>query len=517
MIESLVQLGWIQMWQTSLLFVIVLLVSLSFRKKRPHLVLLLWVVLLIKCVVPPLVTSPLGLFAAATPASQSEPISNSQLPKTPDSEPQTKATSSPESVEKSVSSPAQVFRPVSKANLLFAIWAAGFCLFVVITLGYTFSIRVRISRQSTPVDDEVNHLFQSMAREVGMAPQRIRLCATQSGLGPLVFGFLRPTIVLPEDLLKGSPAGSLKTVLAHELCHVRRRDHLLSILQLSAQAIFWFNPLVWFANRQVNRLCEVCCDDDTVGLFRFKSTTYARGLLEILDNQRAFQPVWMAPGIRPVEITKQRIKSILAHRGGHPFRKGHVAATLALLVVTIPAAGNSDWAVRLDSFLPDNLGAKTSRPTEDFISMLKEKHADVVGEPRTQMDIFLGDWDVTNSEGKLTGQSRIAYEKSGKMIRDEWTASDGSSAQGMSYFDPRNEEWRMTWVDSQGTIVESRGVWNGEAMFFEGQATSKDGQPFTYRSTMKPINQDQFQSVSSWSIDEKKTWTKGPISIYSRR
>jgi len=63
---------------------------------------------------------------------------------------------------------------------------------------------------------------------------------------PGVVGILRPVLLLPEGILDQLDQTQLDALLAHEFCHVRRRDNLTAAIHMVVQAIFWFHPLTWW-------------------------------------------------------------------------------------------------------------------------------------------------------------------------------------------------------------------------------------------------------------------------------
>ncbi len=82
------------------------------------------------------------------------------------------------------------------------------------------------------------------------------MLVSESNFGPLVFGSRRPVLILPEALVKAKTAIELQPIVAHELIHARRGDTTFGALQFAAQVVWWFHPLVWWASRQANRVCE---------------------------------------------------------------------------------------------------------------------------------------------------------------------------------------------------------------------------------------------------------------------
>ena len=65
-------------------------------------------------------------------------------------------------------------------------------------------------------------------------------------LEPGVFGIFRPVLRLPDGIAQRLSPAQFQAIVAHELCHIRRRDNLFAAIHMLVEAIFWFHPLVWW-------------------------------------------------------------------------------------------------------------------------------------------------------------------------------------------------------------------------------------------------------------------------------
>jgi beta-lactamase regulating signal transducer with metallopeptidase domain len=92
------------------------------------------------------------------------------------------------------------------------------------------------------------------------APVRI----TSGDLTTGVFGILRPVVILPGKVMEVLEPQQLQAVLAHETCHVRRRDNLTAALHRCVEVVFWFHPLVWWLGANLLREREAACDEAVV-------------------------------------------------------------------------------------------------------------------------------------------------------------------------------------------------------------------------------------------------------------
>ncbi len=81
---------------------------------------------------------------------------------------------------------------------------------------------------------------------------------------PLTLGLFRSAVVLPAGFSESLDEDELRCVLIHEAAHIKRRDTWIGLLQRIAQCVFWWNPLLHLANRSVNRLRELICDDHVI-------------------------------------------------------------------------------------------------------------------------------------------------------------------------------------------------------------------------------------------------------------
>jgi hypothetical protein len=139
----------------------------------------------------------------------------------------------------------------------------------------------------------------------------VRVMVTPSPVGPAVIGFLRPTIFLPQSIVRGKPYEYLEPILAHELIHIRRGDPWFGLLQLVAQSLWWFHPLVWWAGRSAGREAERCCDEAVLAELGCPAVRYARSLLDVLEQKSQLCPVPACPGVRPIDVTRKRLERIM--------------------------------------------------------------------------------------------------------------------------------------------------------------------------------------------------------------
>jgi hypothetical protein len=199
----------------------------------------------------------------------------------------------------------------------------------------------------------------------------VRVIATDAVGGPALFGFFRPKLLVPPALLQDLDHDDLRFVFLHELAHLRRRDTLTNLLLTLAQALHWFNPLVWLALSRCRTERELACDAMVLELSDGPAAQHGYGdtilrLAEMLcttrRRQRRSPRPWPAPHAIPTHPENH-----------HDFRLPPLASSStwsvlpALLLVGVASCALTDKA---SSEAPATAGA-TSQPAESGAELTK--------------------------------------------------------------------------------------------------------------------------------------------------
>ncbi len=190
---------------------------------------------------------------------------------------------------------------------------------------------------------------------------------------PGVFGVFRPVLLLPEGIVETLPPAQLKTVLAHELCHVRRRDNLAMAIHAAIQATFWFHPLVWWIGAKLIEERERACDEEVL---RGGSDpeTYAEGILNVCKLYLA-APSECVAGVTGSNLNR-RIEEIMTNRlkPGLSAGKKLLLAASGMLAMAAPIAIGLMDAPRIRAQAP----ASAEHPTFDVVSVKELKNPTLV-------------------------------------------------------------------------------------------------------------------------------------------
>lgn len=146
-------------------------------------------------------------------------------------------------------------------RLLFTVWLAGAAGMLVWNAGAHLRFLSYLRRWSAPVTDwDAVAAFNHLGDQLNLL-RRPRLLVCQGLKVPMLAGALRPAILLPQGKITGE---ELAFSLLHELTHYRRGDIWLKSLAMWVNALYWFNPLMWYMIRLVERDTELACDEDAL-------------------------------------------------------------------------------------------------------------------------------------------------------------------------------------------------------------------------------------------------------------
>ncbi len=155
---------------------------------------------------------------------------------------------------------------------------------------------------------------------------------------PCLWCWGKPKLLLPAALVERFSPDCRRGVLAHELAHLRRRDHWVSWLQLAATCLWWWNPLFWLVRRQVCENAELACDAWVIHTLPDCRRAYAEALLEVCRfSPRAAAPVpALGMGSRGRRTFERRLTMIMQGPGTCRVHLLGVLAVGLLAVIVLP-------------------------------------------------------------------------------------------------------------------------------------------------------------------------------------
>jgi bla regulator protein BlaR1 len=379
------------------LFLALLAALVSLKVRRPALVHAMWLIVLLKLVTPPLFSIHWPLAekpALETAASGDEADMESVEAATPVVLPpdRDEIVSTRQQLVEALGALRAEREAVRAAGLLApapafpwkswyavrtvlgCLWLAGSLIWLSVFVWRVLTFH-RLLGLGQPADDDLQAQAADLARRIGL--QHCPLVWVVPGrVSPLLWKFgRRGRLVLPEALLASLNRDQRAALLAHEMAHAHRLDHWVRWVESFALGLYWWNPVVWWARRELHQAEEECCDAWVVWILPGAARAYAKALLQtvtFLDARPCLPPV--ASGAGHVSLLKRRLSMIVNEPLSPRLPKPLFFAALAwgLLVLPFAPARVIANSANMDPG-PQSSGRQSSQSVDQRIQAIEAK------------------------------------------------------------------------------------------------------------------------------------------------
>ncbi|MEM7019709.1 MAG: M56 family metallopeptidase [Pseudomonadota bacterium] len=354
------------------------------KSRYPELTNLLWLLVFIKLVTPPLLN-------VLVEVGETEEVATSS----------SQAFIVPTAVNVSDFAPVIVTPAIDSSAFwqspifwIGAIWLLGSALIVLWSIRRTLQFHRLLIESSVPASPALQRMTARLAIKLDLNHRFPEICVSSARISPMVWwvgGRLR--IVIPEALLKQMDDAACQWVIAHELAHIYRRDYLVRWLEWFTCAVFWWNPLVWWAQKGLRESEEVCCDALVLNKLHPRPHTYANSLLNAVEFLAisAHRPPKLASAINHGGSLERRFKMILSSHSLHT--TPHWVRNLVLLcaAILLPLGVVNGHDVDTDHDVKINVKVKADKSGEYAAMESRIKKAVEVGSLTEQdAEILLG-------------------------------------------------------------------------------------------------------------------------------
>lgn len=261
------------------------------------------------------------------------------------------------------------------------VWAIGSVLWLV-TISWRvhrFQCLLRGARRAPP---DVQKRAHGLAHRLGLA-RCPGVWFVPGRVSPMVWAPAGPPrLLLPVGLWSQLSDAQRDTLLAHELAHLRRQDHWLRWLELAAVGLYWWHPVAWWAQRELQEAGEQCCDAWVVAVLPGAADAYAEALLQTVayvSQVRAAVAVG-ANGAGRVQLLKRRLIMILngtAPKALSPAGRWAMLVLGAVLLPLWPTWVHSQVSPGSDVSPPEAQVATAGSADEDGAEQITQARAEV--------------------------------------------------------------------------------------------------------------------------------------------
>ena len=387
--------------------------------------------------------------------------------------------------------PAQMTTPIAVANafamssekstpsitlldIVAFVWMAGSLILISMHLISYLHYKNQVMKRGTIIEDP-RILFQMMERKRELHIKgTIRMIEYPEADSPMIIGFLKPVLVLPKEQYS---IDELYFILKHELVHLKRGDVYFKLLFVAANAVHWFNPLIWMMQKEAAVDMELSCDERvTQGTSYDMRKAYTETLLSTIHKRCAKRTVLSTQFYGGKEVMKKRFKNILLKNK----KKNGILILLCVVLLTISfgtlvgcsIAKENDGAVSEqleyeNNPSADNTFADNNRSENSIKPVLSESEEEVEKGDK----IFL---EVTR-EGETEELPATLFIGEGYSIYltdDGWASISVSKSDSSNYLtddgwqphDLADSRWQPHFPDAWLGVVDGQVVLDGQVM-----------------------------------------------------
>ncbi len=368
-------------------------------RNRPAVQHVLWLVVLLKFVTPPIVAWPwtaqeiqesfwpspvVALQTPELPIEKHQPVNPVEfdlatLPSVPDQAteskiaedlgqpfdgPAAKGASQEIAVEPPDAAPTSVALVPDRAalteaavRLTLGVWLGGAILCLLGQLR-RIARHAALVRRGSAAPEQLTAEIAVTAKRLGMSPPRAVLA--RGILSPFMWCLGRLRLIWPEAMASEAEIVRSRGVIAHELAHVRRGDHWVAWLELIAGIVWWWNPLFWFVRRRLRETAEMACDALAIGTNPESRREYAELLLELSAGFKTGAPApVLAVSAGTPSSFERRLSMILSDRVSGKMSWWGLFAAIVFALVALPG-----WSLGQDQPPPAPKAPPTVTPKD---------------------------------------------------------------------------------------------------------------------------------------------------------
>lgn len=316
------------------LIIICLLIFAPFLTKRYAIKwkYLMWTVLAVRLIIPFHIDIPFPQMVIDVPAEITVPIGTDHENDAPAMSP-TGQNRIEADRGKAAAAPTQTARKPLKLTILDIaayLWLTGCLLFLSVHIFSFLHYKGQIIKKGRAVKER--YILQQVRKISGklQIKPNIRILRYQGAESPMVIGSLKPMLVLPDCDYSEE---ELFFILKHELIHIKRHDIYGKLLFVTANAVHWFNPLIYMMQREAVVDMELSCDERVIRKASYAvRKAYTEALLSAFSKRHKKGTLLTTQFYGGKKIMKKRFKNILTRS---PRKSGLFVCILTICVTAV--------------------------------------------------------------------------------------------------------------------------------------------------------------------------------------
>ena len=276
-------------------------------------------------------------------------------------------------------------------SMLSILWIIGTIFLIIQGIIKYYKVSKALETSTIIEDNSIEVL-----KKIINLKRNIKVYAFDGIKSPLVYGLIKPKIVIPTSMVEQIHREETKHILTHELIHIKRFDNIFKFIWSMAIYIHWFNPLVWLSAKKFTEDMELSCDEEVMKIWNKDiRKDYAESLINIADKQNfSFQEDFIGFGETNI---KTRIKNIMKYKKPKTFTT-LVGIVLLVFAVIVTLTNKKEQIVHID----ENFGLKTSMEDRKLNDKLKLAYEGLIDD--VEFSINTSAEDIIHKWGEPRGR-----------------------------------------------------------------------------------------------------------------
>lgn len=311
----------------SILVVLILCIKVLFRNKlTPRWQYMLWIILIIRLVLPwspdssysiysvltyknddAFISSrnPVAIFLSKERMQELKGIDDTKVPTKEDIYTSSSTQTNQANKTQTHNNEKQNDETVPFYTICIYIWLTGVILLSFATFIMNRRLLLYIKKQPVITDEKIVQIFEKC--KLSMSVHRdIPLLVSGKVSSPTVFGFIRPKLLLSTVHMKILDEQQLRYIFHHELAHIKRRDVGVNWLMHGLLILNWFNPILWYAYSCMREDQELACDALALTCIDSEEQiAYGHTIISLLEHYSGYYQV---PGMANFSKNKRMLK-----------------------------------------------------------------------------------------------------------------------------------------------------------------------------------------------------------------
>ncbi len=331
----------VTVYSSAMIIAVMVLSKLFSDKIGTRLVYTLWIIALIRLMMPVTLESPYRLPFPESFAAREPVVAVAPTPVVHDSfeaenadiesitEPYIENTAQLNTVPQQIAAH-RAAKPIELWTVVFLVWLIGVLAYLTHNLYRIIAYNKKI-KNIVSTDFRYANKLDSTKKLLKLR-RNIIIAESKYADIPFVYGYLRPKVLFPLGFFNAVDDEKLSYIVLHELSHIKRRDVAVNYVWMVAKAIHWFNPLIYLAYKEYKNAVEECCDEAVAKLLDTQGRCeYSQSLIDAMrfSKKRYYTPLSVSFIGKETAIRKRVIKMM------YPQKKSKAILYITVLLASI--------------------------------------------------------------------------------------------------------------------------------------------------------------------------------------